>query len=922
MSVHNFKHNSPNNSHHDDDIHDSITRISKLDISDPFHLHPNDTTALTIISIKLKRTENYQVWSCAMLLALEGFKKHNQLLKLMQFLMGLDDSYMQIKSSILSRETFPDVRSAYATISSKESHRVAVGSIRSNQNFNAGPSRPNNVNNNRQSGGSGLNNNRPSEGTGLVCENCGFNGHTMDRCFKIIGYLADFGKKNSGQNFKKQSVSNNNSVGKCSSSGFTDEQRLLLSLSSKTIKLKKMCRPIWQHMTYTDKELDNVIDISYLKIKVGHPNGTEAYISKIGNLRLSNGLTLYDVMVILEYYVTLISVHKLIKENKVIVAFDENRCYFLNQDLNLKKMLDWLGHPADPVLNVLKDSLNIDKKDNTICCEICQRAKQTREYFPLSDHKSKSLGDLVHLDLWGPYKVTSSEGFRYFLTVVDNYTRAVWVYLIKSKDEVSHFITVFYNLIENQYKRKIKVFRSDNGGIPLKMWTERVANDLNKNKSDSSSSSVSGSNINTANFPVNNSENDADNSDELVATQNEEVPTLEENIVYEGSLDQIPISSHGAQNVRRSSRQSVFPKNYNDFVVESKVKYSLEKYEMDAFLRNGTWEIVELTEGRKSIGSKWIYKIKFKSSGEIDRYKARFVAQGFGQQEGIDYEETISPVVKMVTDRCLLNIVMFMFWLVFQLDVNNAFLYGDLEEVVYIKAPEEYFPSDNKVCRLKMSLYGLKQAPRQWNAKLTSTLIENGFSQSICLNQRKYVLDLLSEYGMLACKPAKTPLMSKLVISNEASENDHLLENITDYQKLMGKLIYLTNTRPDISYDLHCLSQFMQQSTSLGNRIAFSTSGMVLSIRRTKLTQSYLEMCICLKDHLEAQERKQHTSTLKNALDFEDEILDAEVQKNKATPLSDEEIALDDVSQGTMASGSGGEEQDFDFDLTNYGIDD
>ncbi|GKF83516.1 hypothetical protein Tco_0245172 [Tanacetum coccineum] len=94
-----------------------------------------------------------------------------------------------------------------------------------------------------------------------------------------------------------------------------------------------------QHMTYTDKELDNVLDISHLKIKVGHPNGTEAFISKIGNLKLSNGLTLYDVMVIPEYCVTLISVHKLAKENKVIVAFDENRCYFLNQDLNLKNIL-------------------------------------------------------------------------------------------------------------------------------------------------------------------------------------------------------------------------------------------------------------------------------------------------------------------------------------------------------------------------------------------------------------------------------------------------------------------------------------------------------------------------------------------------------------------------------------------------------
>ncbi|GKA95984.1 ribonuclease H-like domain-containing protein [Tanacetum coccineum] len=126
--------------------------------------------------------------------ASKAFKKHNQLLKLMQFFMGVNDSYMQIRSSILFRETLPDVKSAYATISSEECHRVAVGSI-------AGSSQRN-----QASAFSG--------GSGLVCENYGFNGYTIDGCFKINRHPTDFGKKKSGQNFKKQSVSNNNSVGK------------------------------------------------------------------------------------------------------------------------------------------------------------------------------------------------------------------------------------------------------------------------------------------------------------------------------------------------------------------------------------------------------------------------------------------------------------------------------------------------------------------------------------------------------------------------------------------------------------------------------------------------------------------------------------------------------------------------------------
>ncbi|GJU85749.1 ribonuclease H-like domain-containing protein [Tanacetum coccineum] len=130
-------------------------------------------------------------------------------------------------------------------------------------------------------------------------------------------------------------------------------------------------------MNHTDKELDNVYDISHLRIKVGHPNGIEAFISKIRNIILSNGLVLYDVLVILEYYVTLSSVHKVAKDNKILIAFNESRCYVLNQDLNLKNVLGvgdqceglYYFNNQDPILNIPNDdenrSLNSDYKSQS-----------------------------------------------------------------------------------------------------------------------------------------------------------------------------------------------------------------------------------------------------------------------------------------------------------------------------------------------------------------------------------------------------------------------------------------------------------------------------------------------------------------------------------------------------------------------------
>ncbi|GJU97917.1 putative RNA-directed DNA polymerase [Tanacetum coccineum] len=155
--------------------------------------------------------------------------------------------------------------------------------------------------------------------------------------------------------------------------------------------------------------------------------------------------------------------------------------------------------------------------------------------------------------------------------------------------------------------------------------------------------------------------------------------------------------------------------------------------EMKALHRNETWDITNLPPGRKPIRCKWIYKTKYKSTKEIERFKARLVAKGYNQREGIDYDETFSPVVKTVTVRYLINLAVNKGWKLFQLDVNNTFLYETLTEEVYMTLPPGYFSvNDKRVCKLKKSLYGLKQALRQWNAKLYNTLLKHGFKQSKC----------------------------------------------------------------------------------------------------------------------------------------------------------------------------------------------
>ena len=295
--------------------------------------------------------------------------------------------------------------------------------------------------------------------------------------------------------------------------------------------------------------------------------------------------------------------------------------------------------------------------------------------------------------------------------------------------------------------------------------------------------------------------------------------------------------------------------------------------EIDALKTNNNWTICPLHPGKVPIRCKWLYKVKLKVDDSVERYKARLVAKGFTQTERIDFYETFSPVVKFVTVRTLLALAAASSWHLTQLDVNNAFLHSDLHEEVFMLPPPR-FGNKAEVCRLLKSLYGLKQASRQWFAKLSSTIVNQGFVQSksnysvftrikggsiiiilvyvddiliasndvdalnsfkqlldskfklkdlgtlkyflglevarttksISLCQRKYTLDLLVEIGLLVSKPASIPVKQFAKFSNSIGEP---VSYISQYRRLIGKLLYLTLTKPDICYLVHKLSQFM-----------------------------------------------------------------------------------------------------------------
>jgi histone deacetylase 1/2 len=156
------------------------------------------------------------------------------------------------------------------------------------------------------------------------------------------------------------------------------------------------------------------------------------------------------------------------------------------------------------------------------------------------------------------------------------------------------------------------------------------------------------------------------------------------------------------------------------------------RQEFDALQKNGTWRLVPRRPGLNVIDSKWVFKVKHRADGTVERYKARLVAKGFKQRYGVDYADTFSPVVKPTTIRLLLSLAVSQKWHLRQLDIQNAFLNGVLDEEVYMRQPPGFEDASNPghLCRLVKAIYGIKQAPWAWHARLSSVLGKLGLKAS------------------------------------------------------------------------------------------------------------------------------------------------------------------------------------------------
>ncbi|CAL2241824.1 unnamed protein product [Prunus armeniaca] len=311
------------------------------------------------------------------------------------------------------------------------------------------------------------------------------------------------------------------------------------------------------------------------------------------------------------------------------------------------------------------------------------------------------------------------------------------------------------------------------------------------------------------------------------------------------------------------------PTTFDDDVKSSKWRKAMD-LEIQAIEMNDTWELIDLPEGERIVGVKWIFKTKFKENGEIDKYKAKLVAKGYTQEYGIDYSKVFAPVVRHDTIRLVISLPAQNDWSIYQLDVKSAFLYGELNERVFVDQPPGYVQRGKE-----------QKAPRAWYSSIESHFLKAGFtkcpyehtllvkhgkeceilivclyvddliftgnnedmfkefkksmmeefemtylgkmhyflgievkqtSNGVFIGQKKYAEEILKRFHMEDCNSVQNPIVPGTKLNKDVGGE---LVNSTHFKQIVGSLMYLTATRPDPMFVVSLISRYMESPTEL-----------------------------------------------------------------------------------------------------------
>nr|GEU86381.1 retrovirus-related Pol polyprotein from transposon TNT 1-94 [Tanacetum cinerariifolium] len=518
----------------------------------------------------------------------------------------------------------------------------------------------------------------------------------------------------------------------------------------------------------------------------------------------------------------------------------------------------WLWHRRLSHLNF--DNINLlSKKDIVIGLPKLKYVKdQLCSFYELSKAKgssfkskavpsSKGMLNLLHMDLCGPMRVTSINGKKYILVIIDDYSRYTdGENLDKMKEKGDSCILVGYSTQSKGYRVYNKRTRMIDADVPSQQELDLLFGPLYDeffNAGSNPSTNIQSTSAPSTHTNVHAEENKNNQAEEGEQLQDDEFT----NPFYAPTQEVAESSSHNIEAMDDSAWIEVMQEELHQF-------YTLH-----------VWELIDKPFGKSVIMLKWLWKNKKDEDQTVIRNKARLVAKGYAQEKGIDFEESFAPVARLEAVQIFIAYAAHKSFPIYQMDVKTSFLNGPLKEEVYVTQPDGFVDPKHpeKVNRLRKALYGLKQAPRAWYDKLSKFLTSKGFtkgtidptlftiryeedillvqiyvddvifgstntkytkrfeklmhsrfemslmgeikfflglqihqsSSGIIINHAKYTLEILHKHDMDKGQSIGTPMATKPKLDADLSGNPI---DQTDYHSKIGSIMYLTSTRPNI----------------------------------------------------------------------------------------------------------------------------